>query len=44
MAEQGKCEYMLSYIYAGVREMKIQIEKESRHMSRVIRTSTSTVI
>ena len=31
MEEKGECEYMLSYIYAGVREMKIQMEKESRH-------------
>jgi len=40
---EGKCEYMCTYIYAGVREMKIQMEKESRHMSRVMRTSIGTV-
>ena len=34
---------MCTYIYAGVREMKIQMEKESRHMSRVMRTSIGTV-
>ena len=42
MEEKGECEYMLSYIYAGVREMKIHLEKESRHMSRVMRTSIGT--
>ena len=33
MAEEGKCEAMFRYIlvYAGVAEMKIQIEKGSRH-------------
>ena len=31
--EEGKCEYMCRYIYAVVREMKIQMEKESRHDS-----------
>ena len=32
MEEEGKCEYMFTYIYAaaGVNEMKIQMEKESR--------------
>ena len=43
MEEEGECEHMLSYINAGVREMKIQMEKESRHMSRVMRTSIDTV-
>ena len=43
MEEEGKCEYMFRYIYAGVKEMKIQMEKESRHMSRVMRTSIGTV-
>jgi len=41
MEEEGECEYMLIYIYAGVREMKIQ--KESRHVSRVMCTSIDTV-
>jgi len=44
MEEEGECEYMFSYIYAGVREMKIQMEKESRHVSRVMRTSIDTMI
>jgi len=34
---------MLGYIYAGVREMKIQMEKESRYTSRVVHTSVGTV-
>jgi len=34
---------MLRYKYAGIREMKVQMEKESRHMSRIMRTSTGTV-
>jgi len=38
----GKCEYMFRYTYAGIREIKLQIEKESRHMSRVMRTSIGT--
>jgi len=43
MEEEGECEYMFSYIYTGVREREIQMEKESRHMSRVMRTSIDTV-
>jgi len=38
-----KCEYMFRYKYAGIREMKMQMEKQSRHMSRVLRTSIGTV-
>jgi len=29
----GKCAYMFRYTYAGIREMKMQMEKEDRHMS-----------
>ena len=43
MEQEAECEYLLSYIYAGIREMKIQMEKEDRHMSRVVRTSIGTV-
>ena len=39
----GKCVYMFIHTYAGIKELKIQIEKEERHMSRVMRTSISTV-
>ena len=51
----GKCVYkltmsremrkMLRFTYAGIREMKtrMQMEKEDRHMSRVMRTSIGTV-
>jgi len=41
----GKCVYLFRYTYAGVqaREKKMQMEKESRHMSRVMRTSKGTV-
>jgi len=42
--ERGwKFEYMFRYTYAGIREMKMQLETEDRHMSRVIRTSIGTV-
>jgi len=44
MEEEGKCEDMFRYIYAGVREMRIQIEKESRYMGRVMRTSIGTAM
>jgi len=33
----GKCVYMFTYTYAGVRTTSMQIEKEDRHMSRVMR-------
>jgi len=36
MEEEAECEYLLSYIYAGIREMKIQMEKKDRHRSRVM--------
>ena len=35
----GRCVYMFKCTYAGIREMKIQMKKEFRHMSRVMRTS-----
>ena len=34
----GKCVYMFRYTYAEIREMKMHLEKEDRHMSRVMRT------
>jgi len=40
----GKCVYMFNYTYAGIREIDLQMSKESRHMSRVMRTSIGTVI
>ena len=39
----GKCAYMFRHAYAGFRGMKMQMEKEFRHMSRVMRTSIGTV-
>jgi len=33
----GKCVYMFRYTYAGIRIINMQIEKEDRHMSRVMR-------
>ena len=43
----GTCSYMFRYTYAGIREMKMQLEKEDRHMSRVkdiaIQTITQTI-
>jgi len=38
----GKCVYMFRYTYAGIRIIKMQMEKEDRHMSRVMRTSIGT--
>jgi len=40
---EWKYEYMFRYVYAGVGEMKIHLEKQCRHMSRVMRTSIGTV-
>ena len=40
---EGKCIYMFRFTYAGIREMKMQMKKEFRHMSRVMRTSVGTV-
>ena len=39
----GKCVYMFRYTYAGIREIKMQMEKEDWHMSRVMRTSIGSV-
>jgi len=39
----GKCVYMFGYTYAGIRQIQMQMEKEYRHMSRVMRTSIGTV-
>ena len=33
----GKCVYMFKYTFAGIRIINIQIEKEDKHMSRVMR-------
>ena len=33
-ARGGKCVYMFGYTYAGIREMKMQMEKEDRHMRK----------
>jgi hypothetical protein len=39
----GKRSYMFRYTYAGIREMKMKMRMESRHMGRVMRTSIGTV-
>ena len=39
----GKCVYMLRCTYAGIREMKMQMKKEFRHMGRVLHISIGTV-
>jgi len=39
----GKCVHMVRCTYAGIREIKMQMEKEDRHMSRVMCTSIGTV-
>ena len=39
----GKCVYMYRYTYAGIVERKMQMGKESRHLSRVMRSSIGTV-
>jgi len=39
----GKCVYMFRYTYTGIRKMKMQIKKDNRHMSRVMRTALGTV-
>jgi len=33
-ARGGKCVYMFGCTYAGIREMKMQMEKEDRHMRK----------
>jgi len=35
----GKCVYMFRYTCAGIRETKMQMEKEDRHRSKAMRTS-----
>jgi len=39
----GKCAYLFRCTYAGIREMKMQMNKEFRHIARVVRTSIGTV-
>jgi len=39
----GKCVYMFKYTYTGIRETNLQMEKEDRHKSRVMRTSIGIV-
>jgi len=39
----GKCAYMFRYTYAGISERKMQMERDDRHMSRVMRTSIGTM-
>ena len=39
----GKCVYIFRYTHAGIRERDLQMEKESRHMSRVISASIGTM-
>jgi len=39
----GRCVHSFRHTYAGIREMKMQLEKESRHMSMVMCTSIGTV-
>jgi len=39
----GKYVCMFSYTYAGIREIKMQMEREDRYFSRVMRTSICTV-
>jgi len=38
----GKCVYMFRHTYAGIGERKMHMEKEDRHVGRVVRTSTGT--
>jgi len=40
---RGRCVHKFRHTYAGIREMKMQLEKESRHMSMVMFTSIGTV-
>jgi len=39
----GKCLYMFRYSYAGTRVIQMQMEKEDRRISMVMRTSIGTV-
>jgi len=40
---EGKCVYMFRHTYTGIREMKMQLEKEFGHICRLMRTSIGTV-
>jgi len=40
---EGKCVHKLRHTYAGLREMKVQLEKEARHLSMVMCISIGTV-
>ena len=39
----GKCVYMFRHAYAGIKEIKMKVEKEFGHIRRVMRTSIGTV-
>ena len=39
----GKCVYMLTYTYAGIWETKMRMEKEDRHVGRIVRTIMGTM-
>jgi len=39
----GKCVYMFRYTHTGIRDRDLQMEKESRHMSRVMSTLIGTM-
>ena len=43
MGNKGNAYTCLRCTYAGIRETKMQMEKEDRHMSRVVCTSIGTV-
>jgi len=38
-----KCVHMFRHTYAGIKEMKMKVEKRFRHVRRVMRTSIGTV-
>jgi len=40
---EGQCIYMFRYTYAGIREMKMHMERDDRHMSKAMSTSIGTV-
>ena len=37
----GRCVYMFRYTYAGIRIINMEVEKEDRHMRRVMRITSS---
>jgi len=39
----GNCVNMFRYAYAGIQERKMQMERDDRHIGRVVRTSIDTV-